>query len=120
MSSRYGPTPVCELLAQPFQSRDETRSSVPEGIETSQYLMAPIRRALRKCEVIEMQFQSPDRILRVKSVLERTGLSRSTLYRKMQNGSFPKNILISERCAGWRESAIDDWLRDPGRYSANK
>ena len=34
---------------------------------------------------------TPDRILRLKTVLERTGLSRSTMYRKMQNGTFPKN-----------------------------
>jgi len=58
----------------------------------------------------------PDRILRLKSVLERTGLSRSTMYRKMQNGTFPKNIQISTRCSGWRESAINDWLRNPMFY----
>ena len=45
---------------------------------------------------------SPDRILRLKAVLDRTGLSRSTLYRKMQNGTFPRNVQISKRCAGWR------------------
>ncbi len=33
---------------------------------------------------------SPDRILRIKSVLDRTGLCRSTLYRKIENGSFPR------------------------------
>lgn len=59
----------------------------------------------------------PDRILRLKTVLERTGLSRSTLYRKMQNGTFPRNIQISTRCAGWRESALEAWMRDPGVYS---
>ncbi len=32
----------------------------------------------------------PDRILRLKAVLDCTGLSRSTLYRKMQAGSFPR------------------------------
>jgi len=55
----------------------------------------------------------PDRILRLNAVLDRTGLSRSTLYRKMQNGTFPRNIQISARCAGWRESAIEAWVRDP-------
>ncbi|WP_404366089.1 helix-turn-helix transcriptional regulator [Sphingomonas sp. MMS24-J45] len=61
-----------------------------------------------------MQTDPPDRILRIKTVLARTGLSRSTLYRKMQNGTFPKNLRISERCAGWRESAINAWLHNPG------
>lgn len=60
-----------------------------------------------------------DRILRIKTVLERTGLSRSTMYRKMQNGTFPKNVQISERCAGWRESAVSAWLRNPMFYSVD-
>ncbi|WP_242139632.1 AlpA family phage regulatory protein [Sphingomonas sp. TREG-RG-20F-R18-01] len=59
---------------------------------------------------------TPDRMIRIKSVLARTGLSRSTMYRKMQNGTFPSSIKISERCAGWRESAINEWLRNPIFY----
>jgi prophage regulatory protein len=61
-----------------------------------------------------------DRILRIKTVLERTGLSRSTLYRKIQNGSFPKQIAISARCAGWRESAVISWMRNPMFYDADQ
>jgi prophage regulatory protein len=64
-----------------------------------------------------MLTDTPDRILRIKTVLERTGLSRSTMYRKMQNGTFPKNVQISTRCAGWRESAINAWLHNPMFYS---
>lgn len=59
---------------------------------------------------------APDRILRLKTVLERTGLSRSTMYRKMQSGTFPKNIQISTRCTGWRESAVNEWIRNPFFY----
>lgn len=59
-----------------------------------------------------------DRILRLKTVLERTGLSRSTMYRKMQSGTFPKNIQISARCTGWRESAVNEWMRNPIFYDA--
>jgi prophage regulatory protein len=64
-----------------------------------------------------MQTDTPDRILRIKTVLDRTGLSRSTMYRKMQKGTFPRNIKISTRCAGWRESAVDAWLHNPMFYS---
>ena len=60
---------------------------------------------------------TPDRILRLKTVLDRTGLTRSTMYRKMQNGSFPENLRIGDRCVGWRESAINAWLRNPMFYS---
>ncbi|HEY5713249.1 MAG TPA: AlpA family phage regulatory protein [Allosphingosinicella sp.] len=59
----------------------------------------------------------PDRILRLPTVLDRTGLSRSTLYRKIQAGTFPKQIAISTRCAGWSQSAIDAWMRNPMFYS---
>lgn len=65
-----------------------------------------------------MSNESPDRILRLKSVLDRTGLSRSTLYRKIQDRTFPKQIRIGVRCAGWRESAVNEWLRNPMFYSS--
>jgi len=60
-----------------------------------------------------------DRIIRLATVLDRTGLSRSTLYRKMNSGSFPRSIAISTRCAGWRESAVNTWIRNPMFYSVD-
>ncbi len=33
---------------------------------------------------------NPDRIVRIKTVLNRTGLSRSTMYRKIKEGTFPR------------------------------
>jgi prophage regulatory protein len=60
--------------------------------------------------------EKPDRILRINAVLKRTGLTRSTLYRKISAGTFPRQLRISTRCAGWRESAIDAWLRNPMFY----
>ncbi|WP_294256662.1 AlpA family phage regulatory protein [uncultured Sphingomonas sp.] len=57
-----------------------------------------------------MQPPPQDRILRIKAVLALTGLTRSTLYRKMEAGTFPKNTRISTRCMGWRESAVSQWL----------
>lgn len=60
---------------------------------------------------------SSNRILRLGSVLERTGLSRSTLYRKIERGSFPAQVRISERCIGWRESDVEQWLKNPMYYS---
>jgi prophage regulatory protein len=55
----------------------------------------------------------PDRIIRIRTVLSRTGLSRSTLYRKINEGTFPKQVQISIHGAGWRESAINRWIADP-------
>ncbi|HEV7290099.1 helix-turn-helix transcriptional regulator [Sphingomonas sp.] len=61
-----------------------------------------------------------DRIIRLPSVLKATGLSRSTLYRKINQGTFPKQIAISERCIGWRESAVNAWLSNPARYGRSR
>lgn len=61
--------------------------------------------------------QIPDRFLRIDAVLDRTGFSRATLYRKVQQGTFPKQVRIAERCVGWRESAINDWQRNPFFYT---
>ena len=59
----------------------------------------------------------PDRIIRLKTVLFRTGLSRSTIYRKIAEGTFPRQIQISIHGAGWHESDISRWItndRAPG------
>jgi prophage regulatory protein len=57
-----------------------------------------------------------DRIIRLKTVLARTGLSRTTLYRKMGEGTFPRQVKISVHGAGWRESAVNRWIADPVSY----
>jgi prophage regulatory protein len=61
-----------------------------------------------------------DRILRISTVLAKTGLSRSTMYRKIDQGTFPKQVKISDRCAGWYESQVEAWLRNPMFYSAEE
>jgi prophage regulatory protein len=66
-----------------------------------------------------MTTTTSDRILRLNTVLDRTGLSRATLYRKIQDGTFPRQVRIATRCAGWRESAIEAWMRNPMFYTAD-
>ena len=60
-----------------------------------------------------MAADTGSRILRLKAVLDLTGLSRSTLYRKIEVGTFPRQVRISERCVGWREGDIERWLTNP-------
>lgn len=57
-----------------------------------------------------------DRIIRLKTVIARTGLSRSTMYRKIADGTFPAQVKISVHGAGWRESAVNRWIDDPMSY----
>ena len=55
----------------------------------------------------------PERIIRLKTVLSRTGLSRSTIYRKIAEGTFPAQLKISTNGSGWDESDINCWIADP-------
>ena len=61
----------------------------------------------------------PERILRMRTVLQRIGLSRSTVYRKMKEGTFPSQVRLSEHCSGWRESEINRWINDPVHYRSD-
>lgn len=62
----------------------------------------------------------PDRIVRLRTVLARTGLSRSTMYRKIAEGTFPAQIKISVNGAGWRESDINLWVANPVSWRAGR
>ncbi len=64
--------------------------------------------------------REPDRIIRLKTVLSRTGLSRSTIYRKIAEGTFPVQLKISTNGTGWRESDINLWMADPERYGRDE
>jgi len=49
-------------------------------------------------------------ILRLPAVKARTGLSRSTIYLRISEGSFPKPISLGGRAVGWVEAEINAWL----------
>ena len=60
--------------------------------------------------------RQPDRIIRFNTVRARTGLSRSTIYRKIAEGTFPAQLKISTNGAGWRESDINRWVANPAGW----
>ena len=60
--------------------------------------------------------RQPDRIIRFNTVRARTGLSRSTIYRKIAEGTFPAQIKISTNGAGWKESDINRWVANPAGW----
>lgn len=49
-------------------------------------------------------------ILRLPEVKSRTGLSRSTIYLRIKEGSFPTPISLGDRAVGWIDSEIQHWL----------
>ena len=48
--------------------------------------------------------------LRLPRVQTLTGLSRSTLWRMVKEGAFPKPLRLGKKAIGWRESDILNWL----------
>jgi len=62
-----------------------------------------------------MQFNDTNNahsFIRLRQVLNRTGLTRSTLYAYIRDGRFPAPVPISERCVAWVEAEIDRWIAD--------
>ncbi|EMA2454568.1 AlpA family transcriptional regulator [Vibrio cholerae] len=54
--------------------------------------------------------ERPMRFLKLKEVMEKTALSRSAIYRKMNEGEFPQSVSLGDRAVAWVESEIDDWM----------
>lgn len=51
------------------------------------------------------------RILRMKTVIETTGLARSTVYKYVAEGIFPKPLSLGGRSVGWLESEVHGWIQ---------
>lgn len=64
----------------------------------------PLRHGGRKW--LEMN----QRIMRRPEVESTTGLSRSLIYAKMSEGTFPLPVRLGKRAVGWPESRVNDWL----------
>jgi prophage regulatory protein len=57
-------------------------------------------------------------LLRRKEVEQWTGLCRSSIYKRMRNGTFPPAIPLGGRRVGWRVGEIERFLSNPSRYRA--
>jgi len=66
------------------------------------------------------------RIIRLSEVLASTGLARSTVYKYVGDGCFPKPVSLGDRAVGWVESEVQDWVlarieeRDRGELFSGK
>ena len=65
-------------------------------------------------EAIDMQSESktPKKIIRLRGVMERSGLSKTTIYRLSAEASsdFPKPVRPTPHTVGWYECEIDAWV----------
>jgi prophage regulatory protein len=53
----------------------------------------------------------PLKLIRFQTVKDRTGLSRSTIWRLERIGAFPKHHRISANAVAWVEHDVADWIR---------
>lgn len=52
------------------------------------------------------------RFLRLNEVQERVGLGRTSIYKMMSEGKFPKPVNTLGRNVAWLDSEIDEWMMD--------
>ena len=50
------------------------------------------------------------RLIRLKEVQHRVGLGRSTIYRWMSEGKFPKPVQLGSYTVAWAEDEVEDWI----------
>lgn len=60
-------------------------------------------------------------VMRMKAVIQRTGLSRATIYRLMRTGEFPRSFKVGKTASGWLEAEVSAWIseRASARQSAD-
>ena len=52
----------------------------------------------------------PNRLIRLKQVVSKVGLSRSQIYKLIAKGLFPEQTKIGPKISVWPEQAIDQWI----------
>ncbi|BDC81516.1 MULTISPECIES: helix-turn-helix transcriptional regulator [Aeromonas] len=50
------------------------------------------------------------RLIRIRDVMSKVGLSKPTIYMRMKEGTFPNNVRIGPRHVAWVEREINEWL----------
>lgn len=49
--------------------------------------------------------------MRLRAVIEATGLSKTAIYKLISEGAFPRQFELSDNRSGWRKSEVADWCR---------
>ena len=57
------------------------------------------------------------RVLRLTSVIEITGLARSTIYQKIAENRFPPSIKLGPSSVGWLEKDVEAWIEQQLNFS---
>ncbi|HDS1765723.1 AlpA family transcriptional regulator [Pseudomonas putida] len=63
-----------------------------------------------------------DRFMRLNEVIAVTGLGRNTIYTRMREGTFPRQVHLGPKSVAWLQSSISEWMTSvvDSASSANK
>ena len=50
------------------------------------------------------------RLIRLREVMAKTGLSRSYVYALAQKGQFPQPVKLTERSSAWVQAEVQEWI----------
>ena len=74
--------------------------------------VVPIARKITR-QPIE-SFNLTEALLKVQTVGSVTGLSASSIFRKVASGEFPEPVRFGKRCTRWKASGVRAWLTAQG------
>ena len=97
-SSVYKPN-----IFDPVRVFAQTNQTSPPWFSNSQVILSPISHHEKHLMFVHSQF------LRLKQVKEITCLSKSSIYRLMEQGDFPKQVPLGARSVVWVKSQVEDW-----------
>lgn len=58
--------------------------------------------------------QLADALLRIQTVVQATGLSAATIYRKVAVCEFPRPVRLGQRCTRWKAADVRAWIQAQG------
>jgi prophage regulatory protein len=53
---------------------------------------------------------SGDTLIRIREVISRTGLGRTSIYVMAKKGTFPRPVKLGPRASGWSRAAVNSWI----------
>jgi prophage regulatory protein len=98
-----GKSRAAVLSTQPSNGVSATTTGHHARAESPSAADDPLSR-LRRLQAVPLRF------LRFQAVRDRTGLSRSTIWRLERRGEFPLHRRISANAVGWLETEVVDWM----------
>jgi prophage regulatory protein len=78
---------------------------------TSQAVGASAQQAVGHLELVHRDFNG-NRLLNISAVVEMCGISRSQVYKRVADGTFPQPVKLSSTLNLWSFNELQQWVAD--------